>query len=58
MYIHDTADALVDKFKGNFVDSSNDTLLKAQYIEQASLLPNECVDLKMDIELVKRVFSL
>ena len=40
-YCHDAADALANKFKGNFVNSSNDTFLKVQYIERVSLLSNE-----------------
>ena len=41
--IHDAADALANKLKSDFVDSSNDTLLKAQFIKQINLFPNECV---------------
>ena len=51
--IYDAANALANKFIGNFVDSSNETLLNVQFIAQASLLPNEGVNFQMDTELVE-----
>ena len=40
---YDAASAFTNKFNHNFVNSLIDTFATAQFIEQVSLLPNECV---------------